>query len=305
VTHSRFLFLWWLSGGVILIAVVVFFFIRASNRPGRAAESAAVAKAGVIPDKVAYSTAYVQEVAEKNHRSAIYLFGPFQVFDKEGNDISQLFSPLLKELFLVLVTYTISNGRGISSNELNEILWRDKSEKDAMNNRSVNLTKLKILLEKIGNCIIVKESGFWQIQVPDDEIYIDYKKYVALLQSAGDPAKGYMRQLMGIIKGPFLAQTDYNWLDDIKSGISNSGIHICLDYLDSPDMPKDPEFVVEIANCIFYFDQVNEDALIHKCKSLVLLKRHALASKTYDKFLKDYKDIYGADFQKTFQEVIS
>ena len=304
-THSRFLFLWWLSGGVILIAVV-FFFIRASNRPGRAAESAAVANAGAVPDKVPYTATYVQEVVEKNHRSAIYLFGPFQVFDKDGNDISQLFSPLLKELFLVLLTYTISNGRGISSNELNEILWRDKSEKDAMNNRSVNLVKLKTLLEKIGNFVIIKESGFWQIQVRDDDIYIDHKKYVALLQSADDPAKGYMLQLMHIIKrGPFLAQTDYNWLDDIKSGISNSGIHICLDYLDSPNIPKDPEFVVEIANCIFYFDQVNEDALIHKCKNLVLLKRHALASKTYDKFLKDYKDIYGADFEKSFQEVIS
>src|SRR5258708_2431723 len=89
--------------------------------------------------------------AEKDHRSAIYLFGQFQVFDKEGSDITRLFTPLLKELFLIIVLYTIRNGRGISSEGLNEILWHDKPEKDAKNNRSVNLAKLKTVHEKVGN----------------------------------------------------------------------------------------------------------------------------------------------------------
>ncbi|HMH23734.1 MAG TPA: hypothetical protein VK563_18235 [Puia sp.] len=301
--HSRYSLFFLIAGAVVLAAFLLFLFRKKLFRPGIRGGGAVVS---VIPDGLHGTVSYQQEHPEKVHRSSIYLFGPFQVFDKEGNDIARLFSPLVKELFLIIATYTIANGRGISSEELNEILWHDKSEKDAMNNRSVNLTKLKTFLEKIGNCAVIKESGFWQVQVHDEEVYVDYKKYVSLLASAGDPAKGYIHPLVDIIRrGPFLAQTEYNWLDDIKSEISNSGIHICLDYLESKQGKKDPEFAIEIANCIFHFDLLNEDALIYKCKSLIQLKRHTLAINTYQKFLKDYKDIYGTEFGKSFQEVVS
>jgi len=243
---------------------------------------------------------------ENQHHSAIYLFGQFQVFDKEGMDITRLFTPLLKELFLIIVLYTIRNGRGISSEGLNEILWHDKPEKDAKNNRSVNLAKLKAILEKIGNGVISKESAYWQFAIPDDDIYVDYKKYVSLLQGASDAGRDYIRPLVDIIKrGAFLSQTEYDWLDDIKSDISNSVLDLCLGYIKNINISKDPEFIIEITNCIFYFDQVNEEALTYKCKSLILLKRHTLANNTYLKFLKEYKDIYGTDLGKSFQEIIA
>jgi len=237
--------------------------------------------------------------------SAIYLFGPFQTFDREGHDCTRLFTPLLKELFLIITTYTIRNGRGISSEGLNEILWHDKPEKDAKNNRSVNLAKLKPILEKLGNCCITKESGYWQLQTPDDT-WLDYHRFAALLQQpiSADPQQ--IHALIGIIqRGPFLLQTEYNWLDDIKSAISNAIIDRCLNYLRHPGTAENPEFTIEITNCIFYFDQLNEDALTFKCKSLILLKRHNLASNTYLKFVKDYKDIYNADFGRSFQDIIA
>jgi hypothetical protein len=237
--------------------------------------------------------------------SAIYLFGPFQAFDREGHDCTRLFTPLLKELFLIITTYTLRSGRGISSEGLNELLWHDKADKDAKNNRSVNLAKLKPILEKIGNCSINKEAGYWQLQVQDDT-YVDYKTGTALLQDTTVPDGPHIHALVHIIKrGPFLFQTEYNWLDDIKSEVSNAVIDRCLSYLRHHDITENPEFTIEIANCIFYFDQLNEDALTFKCKSLILLKRHNLASNTYLKFAKDYRDIYSAEFDKTFQVIIA
>ncbi len=131
---------------------------------------------------------------------------------------------MLKELFLIIATYTIRNGRGISSEGLNETLWHDKAEKDAKNNRSVNLAKLKPILEKVGNCIINKESGYWQLQTQDDT-YVDYKTCVTHLQDTSVPDNSHIHSLINILKrGPFLLQTEYNWLDDIKSDISNAVI---------------------------------------------------------------------------------
>jgi hypothetical protein len=310
--------------GVVIAGIVVFITWllvrrrrRRSGRPGvvAAEEKAAIHTAATKPAAAAagdhpapsmgVSTSFhtVQESGPLS--SAIYLFGPFQVFDREGHDSTRLFTPLLKELFLIIATYTIRNGRGISSEGLNELLWHDKAEKDAKNNRSVNLAKLKPILEKTGNCIINKESGYWQLQVLDDT-YVDYKTCVALLQETDVPDSPHMHALVNIIKrGPFLLQTEYNWLDDIKSEISNAVIDRCLSYLRHHDITENPEFTIEITNCIFYFDQLNEDALTFKCKGLILLKRHNLASNTYLKFVKDYRDIYSADFDKTFQEIIA
>ena len=243
---------------------------------------------------------------EKNIHSSIFLFGQFQIIDKKGNDITRLFSPLLKELLLVIVIYSIRNRRGISSEGLNEILWHDKSEKDAKNNRSVNLAKLKTMLEKVGNCMITKEDGFWQFQVADPDMYVDYAKYMAIINSGPEPSKELIDPFLHIIKrGPFLFETEYGWLDNTKSEVSSQVIDRCMIYLNHLDPRKYPETVIDISNYIFYFDPLNEDALMYKCKSLILQKRHTLANNTYVKFAKEYRDIYGEEFAKSFHEIIS
>ena len=248
---------------------------------------------------------FFQNHADRDIHSSIFLFGQFQVFDKEGHDITGLFTPLLKELFLIVCINTIRQGRGISSEMLNEKLWRDKSEKDAKNNRSVNIAKLKIILERIGNCVINKESGFWQFQITDDHIYIDFKKYTNIIQQ-GNARADYIHPLIDIVRrGPFLHQTEYDWLDNIKSEISNSMIDLCLNYIKTHEISKEPEFIIEVTNCIFYFDHLNEDALIYQCKALIAMKRFTLASNIYLKYAKEYKEIYGAEFTKSFHEAIA
>ncbi len=244
-------------------------------------------------------------IEERKMQSAVLLFGQFQVFDKESNDITELFTPLIKELFLLIVIYTFRNGRGITSEELNEILWSNKSVKDAKNNRSVNMTKLKNIVERVGNCTLAKKSNFWQFQVSDDPVYIDYVEFKQLLKEITEIDKEHIRQILKIAsKGSFLSQTEYGWLDDVKAEVSNFIIDTCHNYLARVNVFDDAEFVIEIANCIFYFDRLNEDALEYKCKSLIYLKRHALANKTYTKFVKEYKDMYGEDFDKSFSEII-
>jgi hypothetical protein len=293
---------------VVALAILLFIFRKKLFRKNAAASITPSADAGTL-NALYHPTAgysYQQANNESSQQPAIYLFGQFQAFDKEGNDITRLFTPLLKELFLIITIYTIRNSRGISSEGLDEILWHDKSNKDAKNNRAVNITKLKTILERIGVCTINKESGLWQFQILDESIYLDYSKYISIVRKGLGADMKCIHLLVDIIKrGAFLYQTEYDWLDTIKAEISNSIIDICLEYFKSQDISKDPEFVIEITNCIFYFDQLNEYALINKCKSLILLKRHTLANKTYLKFVKDYMDIYGENFSKSFQEIIA
>lgn len=239
-------------------------------------------------------------------KSAIMLFGNFEVIDSKGNNLTRLFTPLLKEMFLLITLYTIKSGHGISSEKLNEILWNDKSDKDAKNNRSVNMVKLKNILEQMGECVVVKDAGRWMLKYNPEQLHIDLVSLLGLAVKKQPYTKQEIFLLMAIVqRGAFLYQTDYAWLDDIKSDVSNKVIDALIEASNVLSEKKEPELLIETANCIFHFDQINEHALKIKCKSLIALGRHSLARNCYEKFTKDYSQMYGEDFGETFNEVIA
>ncbi|TZF81011.1 galactose oxidase [Pedobacter sp. BS3] len=238
-------------------------------------------------------------------RNAIYLFGGMQLFDNEGNDITRLFTPLIKELFLVILLYTIRWERGISSEKLKELLWFDKTAESARNNRSVNIAKLKSILDKMQSCQISKETGYWKINADYSQLQVDYHKYLTIVKDKGKLDKHKIQQLAEITqRGSFLSNVEYEWLDSFKSEISNDVIDTYLHFANAIEVTDDPEFLVKIANYIFYFDPVNEEAMVIKCKALVCLGKHSLAKNTFESFCREYKLLYDEDFEKSFQEIL-
>ncbi|WP_325577568.1 hypothetical protein [Dinghuibacter sp.] len=236
-------------------------------------------------------------------RSQVYFFGQFEVYDPETHELTKLFTPLLKELFLLIAIHTLKSGKGISSEKLYATLWRDKSAKDAQNNRSVNMVKLKAILDKLGTCGIGKEADKWVLHYAQDQIRMDLADFLTLVH-VSTPSHDDIRQLLTIIhRGAFLSDTAYPWLDDIQSEISDKA----LDVLSSASLrfEGEPEFLLEIAGGIFLFDPVNEEALRVKCKSLSILGRHSLAKVAFEKFAKEYHQMYGEEFQQSFHEILT
>ncbi len=286
--------------------------VKKVNSPVAAAEEKEERPLQVIREPVA-SVDHPEEVLIPEEvdrvempKSGIRLFGPFQAFNDAGEEVTGLFTPLMKELLLLILIYTVRTGQGITADELNEILWNGKSAKDAKNNRSVNLAKLKSILERIGNCMINKKAVYWQFQYTEDRFYLDYEQFVGLTKRKAIADLPLMTDLLKIVEaGAFLAKTEYDWLDDIKAEVSNAVIDLSLGYLkESGQTAEDPEFIIRITNAIFLFDRLHEEALEYKCKSLIQLKRYSLANNTYEKFVKDYRDIYGEEFYKSFNDVI-
>ena len=235
--------------------------------------------------------------------AAIYLFGEMQVFDQEGNDLTRQFSPLLKQLFLLIILHSLKNNRGISSEKLNEILWFDKDEKSARNNRSVNIAKLKALLDKTGGCNLGKETGYWKIDVDPQNIRVDYLDYLLIVQNREAVNREAVEALIDITRrGSLLSDVEYPWLDTFKSDTSNHVIDTYLHF--ARHNAADPELMISLADYIFHFDAVNEDAMIIKCKALAQLGKHSLARNTFASFQKEYKHLYGQDFERDFHSVL-
>jgi two-component SAPR family response regulator len=239
------------------------------------------------------------------YKSSVFLFGDMQVFDKQGQEITKLFTPLIKELFLVILLYTIRWERGISSEKLKELLWFDKSEDSARNNRSVNIAKLKSILEKIDHCMVSKDTGYWKINCDFDSVYVDYQQYHEIVKDKKKLNKEKVSELAEIIKrGSFLPNTSYEWMDQFKAEVSNEIIDTYLHFAQSIAISDDPELLIELAGYIFYFDSINEEAMAIQCKALAHLGKHSQAKNTYENFCKEYKLLYGDDFDKSFNDVL-
>jgi len=238
--------------------------------------------------------------------AGIYLFGgDLKVIDSEGNEITKKFSPLLKELLIIIILYTIRWERGISSEKLTELFWADKSVSSARNNRAVNLTKLSNLLELLGNLKITKTSGYWSLE-PIDSIYIDYYRFNRLISQKKSLTEVKIKELLEIVdKGGFLFEVDFVWLDVFKSEMTIQVLTTLSKFMETLDIQDNAELIIEVCNKIFYFDEVNEDAMVFKSRSLIELGYHSAALQCYENFCQVYEKMYGESYAKSFKDILS
>jgi len=232
-------------------------------------------------------------------------FGGFQVFNKDFVDITSKFSPLLKELFLLILLHTFKNNKGISSDKITEILWYYKSAKSARNNLSVNIARIRSIMNEVGTFELTKKTGYWKI-IPDEQsIKSDYIDFLNLTASKTNLTKEKINRLIKITqKGAFLMNVHYDWLDDFKATVSDTIIDTLVKFADSCDVNKDPDFIIHLSDSIFNFDLVNEDAMILKCKAQYCMGKHSHAQATYEKFFKEYKTMYDQEYDKSFLKIL-
>lgn len=235
-------------------------------------------------------------------RSAVFLFGGFQVFDREGCDITKKFSPLLKELFCLILTHSAK--KGISSDKLNELLWFDKDRVSAKNNRAVNIGKLRSLLDQVGQYDLSNDTGYWKFE--SAEIYVDYVEYTKLRSGISSPPKKEEIEVLAAIvrNGNLLPESDYRWTDSFKAHISDQSVHALWRYALSLNPDKYPEQVLQLSDLIFGLEPINEQALYLKCRSYYAKGRHSSAKGEYDRFCEEYEAIYGEKFPFSFTELL-
>lgn len=297
--------LWYWMAGLLVLALAGLAVLLRKNGRSKARGNAGPSAGQVerLPDTAAMSGAEPGEAAE--NRNAVFLFGDMQVFDRTGNEITRQFTPIIRELFLVILLYSIRWERGISSEKLKELLWFDKSEESARNNRSVSIVKLRNILDQLDGCSISKDTGYWKLNLEPAGAYIDYRKYVSILRNRKKLDRQEILELSGIIKrGALLPNVSYEWLDAFKAEVSNEVIDSFLEFAHTIDIAADPELLVSLANDVFCFDPVNEEAMGVKCRALAFLGKHTQAKNAYEAFCKEYKLLYSVDFNKGFQDIL-
>jgi DNA-binding SARP family transcriptional activator len=233
--------------------------------------------------------------------NSIYLFGDFKMFDKNGFEITNEFTPKIKQLFLILFLNTFNPHRtGIHIDELSAILWEEYSNDQVKNNRNVTFSKLRLILNKLNGIEIKNKKGTCHIEITN-EFYSDFLEFQTIL-ATNNFTQGKVENLKSIIgRGEFLHRLSYEWLDPFKVNFVDNSVMTLVKLCKNSGF--DPSQNSVLADIILILDSVNEDGLSIKVKSLIDVQNHSQAKKVFNNFKKEYFRLFAEEYSKTFEEI--
>ena len=253
------------------------------------------------PEQPVVISSHRYVTSERNTRGGIYLFGGFRVLTAEGEDMTARFSPILRELLLLLVCHTPKGG--ITSELIKTTLWYDKDEKSAVNNRSVSIFKLRSLLREVGTFEIRSNQGRWVLEAPEE--LVDYYRFISLVK-AGVLTRTQMEELLTIVEaGPLLNGFNELWADTLKADVTDSILSVLIHFALGLDLRSQADLVLDICDAIAKFDSLNETAVALKCKAYREKGNTTLSRQVFASFQKEYQAVYGEPFTRDYSDIIS
>lgn len=238
-------------------------------------------------------------------KNTIRLFGHFEVTDREGNDVTLLFTPKVRQLFILLLLYSYKTRRGITSEDINRLLWYGHSKKNATNNRGVNMNKLRQIIGLLDGMRIENQLDNWFITIDQNCLFCDYGQALDFLKN-----KSLMKDLSALAafyalveRGSLLMDSDEEWLDEFKGHMSSEVIDILISYSSFLSMEQDQETILKICDRIFLGDPFNEEAAEIKIKTLIKNNQMNQARYIYQWFCENYEKGLGTTFQKSFKQL--
>ena len=246
-----------------------------------------------------------QTIIHKPESNYIQLFGDFKVLDKEGAEITNLFTPKLKQLFIIILLYSQRNKNGISTQELTDILWQGHSSQSSKNSRGVTIRKLRLILESLDSVQINFHIDRWSMAF-SGSVYCDYIECLKLLKREKIHDTDFNLNFYHIIQeGELFKGESYDWLDDFKGFIGNNVVDILIKFVNELSIEQDNELILKLTDRILISDPVNDLALAFKLKVLIKQNNYNLARFTFDRFCLLYEEMYGEKFSGKFDEMIS
>ncbi len=220
-------------------------------------------------------------------KNSIYVFGDFLVFDKDGLDISHLFNPKLKLLFLYILFKGLENNRGVDSHEIHTSIWPDKSSENAKNLKGVALNQIRKILADINGIELSFKNGYFNFDI-DNQLYFDYLQVKKLLDenSSVKNSEATMRSIAEIAaRGLFLQSTTNCDLSSLKLSIVAKIRDILFPQM--IQLYKEHKYAdtVMITNILLCLDNCDEIILKYEIDSYLKLGMKDAARKRYVRFL--------------------
>lgn len=241
---------------------------------------------------------------QRQKKNAVYLFGNFRALDKNSRDISHLFSPKIKQLFLLILLP--GHDRRVTSSDIYAAIWPNKSLEKAKNSKGVTLNQLRKILRDIDGIELINENKqlYFLLSPAFYCDYLDYQKLILKFQSAKADNESLITGLISIVsKGKFLDNDSSICIDRLKEEFENEIFKIIPYQLDASFNHQNYLQVIEISSILFNIDLTNELAFHYELLSYLKLNLEEKAKRRYNAFIIDYKQENNDGYPFTFREL--
>jgi two-component SAPR family response regulator len=235
--------------------------------------------------------------------NAVYLLGEFMAFDKKGRDITYLFSPKIKQLF-ILILLNSKDGSGIISKKISHILWPDKDIAKTKNIKGVTFNHLRNIIGDIDGIELTFLNDIYIFNVTE-AFFCDYY-FVADALKMTDPEKEKVifDHFELIQRGAMLSDMPDTWLDDFKINYEEQLMHVLLPQLQKQYADENYKVALEISRLILNVDPFNDNALKYQLRSFRRTKGIEYSKKIYDQYAAEYKKSLGIDYPISLDKIL-
>ncbi|RIH65884.1 hypothetical protein D1164_06350 [Mariniphaga sediminis] len=239
---------------------------------------------------------------KKNTANQINLFGGFRAVDQEGNDISTLFTPKVKELFLFTLLASLKNSAGAAVTDIDEQLWPDLPAKKVTNNRAVTLNKLRKILQHIEGVEVITQNGFLQVKL-GEPLFCDYAEAYNLCQLPAGMDKRQLETFFQLVKkGRFMKGITWSWLDEMRgytgTQVIDNLLKLAVYFKEGNNLPG----IEALAKRILEYDDLNEEAIWLQVWVLRQTNNMHQAKFHFESFCLKYHASLGEKFPMNFEE---
>lgn len=297
--------LWIMAGiGVLLLAGGVLFVRKKRGKQRNAVlESSSVLMSPPVrrePDK---SVQGKETLAKEDFESslvrpnAVYLFGPFTVIDRNGRDITHLFSSRLRQVFIYILLHSTHNG--VLSASLNEVFWPDKPDDKVKNLKGVTINQIRKNLAELDGVELVHDKGYFRLVFTD--CYCDYFRF-RTLKNAEE-----VENELGILlmRGKFLDGMDAGMMDHFKQKVEEFLSSFLPLEIERLYQQHKYDAVIRFCNVLFRVDPVNELALAYGMHALNHTGSSQEAILQYSLFVREYRQMMNEEYSISYAELMS
>ncbi|WP_439488793.1 Kelch repeat-containing protein [Algoriphagus sp.] len=244
----------------------------------------------------------IPKMEPKTKPNSIQLFGNFTVRDRKNRDITYMFSTQLKQVFCLILQYSISED-GISSQHLSHLLWPDRPADKVKNSRGVTINNLRKTLSELEGLELIHEKGHYKL-ILHETAYCDYVRFLEIISSHEVAAhRDEFTQIVS--KGKFLYLSDDPLFDSFKEEAETKLEPILILEIEKTYSIESYHNTISLTESLFHIDPLNEIALVFQIKAMQKLKMNEEAAIVFRTFAIEYKRVTGKEFHRTFSGLTS
>ncbi|WP_339879142.1 DNA-binding transcriptional activator [uncultured Algoriphagus sp.] len=244
----------------------------------------------------------IPKTEHKTRPNSIQLFGNFTARDSKNRDITYMFSTQLKQVFCLILQYSISE-EGISSQHLSYLLWPDKPADKVKNSRGVTINNLRKTLSELEGIELVHEKGHYKF-ILHDEAYCDYVRCLQII-SSHEMAEHRNEFAQIVSQGKFLYLSDDPLFDSFKEEAETKLEPVLLVEIEKSFALESYQTTILLAEALFHIDPLHETALAFQIKAMIKLKMNEEATIAFRTFMIEYRRVTGKEFHHSISSLTS